>query len=127
MRFAGRLVARRDLARPANANPETAGEPGTSPPDADEIATMKDLYDAEVRYTDDSLGELFAILDAAGILPDAVIAVVADHGESLGEHGSPTDATADGASRKWCAPSTSCLRSSRGWGSKRPTVWTAWT
>jgi arylsulfatase A-like enzyme len=87
MRFAGRLVGRGDLARPTNANPRTAGEPGASPPDAEGIANMKDLYDAEVRYTDDSLGELFAILDAAGILPDAVIAVVADHGESLGEHG----------------------------------------
>jgi arylsulfatase A-like enzyme len=48
---------------------------------------MRDLYDAEVRYTDDSLGEFFAILDAAGILSDAVIAVLGDHGESLGEHG----------------------------------------
>jgi len=86
-KFAGRLVARKDLPYPANTNPETTLEPGTSPPDAAGVATMKDLYDAEVRYTDDAMAELFAMLDAAGILDDAVIAVVADHGESLGEHG----------------------------------------
>jgi arylsulfatase A-like enzyme len=87
MRFAGRLVGRKAQVYPTNANPQTRREPEASPPDAEGIATMKNLYDAEVRYTDDSLGELFAMLDAAGILQDAVIAVVADHGESLGEHG----------------------------------------
>jgi arylsulfatase A-like enzyme len=87
MKFAGRLFARKGLAYPANTNPETTHEPEASPPDAARVATMKDLYDAEVRYTDDALTELFALLDTAGILQDAVIAVVADHGESLGEHG----------------------------------------
>jgi len=87
MRFAGRLVGRKALANPINANPETTRESEASRPGAEKIATMKDLYDAEVRYTDDSLGELFAMLGEAGILQDAVIAVVADHGESLGEHG----------------------------------------
>jgi arylsulfatase len=87
MKFAGRLFARKGLPRSTNANPETTRESGPSPSDAAEVATMKDLYDAEARYTDDALAELFAMLDAAGILEDAVIAVVADHGESLGEHG----------------------------------------
>jgi arylsulfatase A-like enzyme len=87
MKFAGRLVGRKDLPRPANANPGTTGEPPASPPDAAGVAVMQDLYDAEVRYTDDALAELFAMLDAYGILGDAVVAVVADHGESLGEHG----------------------------------------
>jgi arylsulfatase A-like enzyme len=86
-KFSGRLFAREGLPYPTNANPETTREPGSSPPDAAAVATMKDLYDAEVRYTDDALAELFALLDAAGVLKDAVIAVVADHGESLGEHG----------------------------------------
>jgi arylsulfatase A-like enzyme len=86
-KFTGRLFARKGLPYSTNANPETTREPEVSLPDAAEIAIMKDLYDAEVRYTDDALAELFAMLDAAGILEDAVIAVVADHGESLGEHG----------------------------------------
>jgi arylsulfatase A-like enzyme len=87
MKFAGRLFARKDLPYSTNANPETTREPEASPPDAAGIATMKDLYDAEVRYTDDALAELLAVLGAADILEDAVIAVVADHGESLGERG----------------------------------------
>jgi len=87
MKFTGRLFARKGLSYPTNANPETTRESEASPPDAAGIAIMKDLYDAEVRYTDDALAELLAMLDAAGILEDAAIAVVADHGESLGEHG----------------------------------------
>jgi arylsulfatase A-like enzyme len=84
--FVGRLLTRKELPRPRNTNPETADRHG-SPPPAAAVATMKQLYDAEVRYTDDALAELLAMLDAAGVLGDAVIAVVADHGESLGEHG----------------------------------------
>ena len=58
----------------------------TAPPPA-ATETMRKLYDAELRYTDDALAELFALLDEAGLLGDAVVAVVADHGESLGENG----------------------------------------
>ncbi len=45
------------------------------------------LYDAEIRYLDQSLGELFAFLKAAGLYRGSVIALSADHGESFGEHG----------------------------------------
>ena len=43
-------------------------------------------YDAEVAYTDDCVGKLLDGLAQAG-LEDAVVAVVSDHGEGLGEHG----------------------------------------
>lgn len=43
-------------------------------------------YDAEVAYADHCVGQLLDGLEKAG-LGDAVIAVVADHGEGLGDHG----------------------------------------
>ncbi|MCE9636377.1 MAG: sulfatase-like hydrolase/transferase [Planctomycetes bacterium] len=46
-------------------------------------------YDGEVAYTDHQVGRLLDGLAAAG-LGGAVVAVVADHGESLGEHGEAT-------------------------------------
>jgi arylsulfatase A-like enzyme len=46
-----------------------------------------DLYDAEIRYLDQSLGELFAFLKAARLYDGSLIALTADHGESFGEHG----------------------------------------
>jgi arylsulfatase A-like enzyme len=52
----------------------------------DEVAAFVNLYDAEIRYTDQSIGELLAVLDTLGEREDTVIAVTADHGESLGEH-----------------------------------------
>jgi choline-sulfatase len=46
-------------------------------------------YDAEVAYVDHCVGTLLAGLADAG-RGDATVCVVADHGESLGEHGEPT-------------------------------------
>jgi arylsulfatase A-like enzyme len=58
-----------------------------TPPDPESARWMQGLYDAEVVETDAAFGTLMELLDEAGILDDAVVAVVADHGESLGEHG----------------------------------------
>jgi arylsulfatase A-like enzyme/Tfp pilus assembly protein PilF len=44
-------------------------------------------YDAEVAYTDAMIGRLIADLDAAHQLDRTLVVLVADHGESLGEHG----------------------------------------
>jgi arylsulfatase A-like enzyme len=44
-------------------------------------------YDGEIRYVDDQIGRLFDALRRLGRFDDALIAVVADHGESFGEHG----------------------------------------
>jgi arylsulfatase A-like enzyme/Tfp pilus assembly protein PilF len=50
----------------------------------------KDPYDGCIAYVDATLGKLFAELRAAGIYDNALIAVMSDHGESLGEHGENT-------------------------------------
>jgi arylsulfatase A-like enzyme len=44
-------------------------------------------YDAEIRYADAKLGELFAFLRERGLDRDTVIAITADHGETLAEPG----------------------------------------
>ena len=44
-------------------------------------------YDGEVAWTDELLGRLRAILEARGLWSNAVVVVMADHGEALGEHG----------------------------------------
>jgi arylsulfatase A-like enzyme len=52
----------------------------------DEIAAFVDLYDAEIRFTDAALDALLDVLDELGLRDDTVVALTADHGESLGEH-----------------------------------------
>ena len=47
-------------------------------------------YDAEVAYTDATLGKMVDALRAAGQLDRTLVIVAADHGESLGEHGERT-------------------------------------
>jgi len=44
-------------------------------------------YDAEIAFVDQQLGRLIDWLDANGRRDRTLIVVVADHGESLGEHG----------------------------------------
>ena len=44
-------------------------------------------YDGEIAYTDSAMGKLIAGLRARGLYDGALIAVMADHGEALGEHG----------------------------------------
>ena len=44
------------------------------------------LYDGEIAYADWALGQLVAFLKANGWYDGAVIVVVGDHGEGLGEH-----------------------------------------
>ena len=44
-------------------------------------------YDGEVAYADELVGRLLAPLRAKGTLEHTIVAVTADHGEGLGEHG----------------------------------------
>jgi arylsulfatase len=44
-------------------------------------------YDANIRVTDDYLGEVLEQARGLGLLEDALLVMTADHGESLGEHG----------------------------------------
>jgi choline-sulfatase len=47
-------------------------------------------YDGEVAYTDAAIGRLFEHLERSGLFSRAAILIVADHGESLGDHGERT-------------------------------------
>ena len=58
------------------------------PPFKDRYASQP--YDGEIAYVDSVLGKLFAELRKHGIFDETMIAVMADHGESLGAHGENT-------------------------------------
>ena len=45
------------------------------------------LYDGEIRFVDDQLEDLFAILRSLGVMDRTIISVVSDHGEEFYEHG----------------------------------------
>jgi arylsulfatase len=47
----------------------------------------RDLYDGEVRYTDDGLGELVAGLRERGAWDETLFVLTSDHGEQFLEHG----------------------------------------
>jgi choline-sulfatase len=48
------------------------------------------LYDGEIAYTDAQLSRLFEGIRRQGLEPKTLVAVLGDHGESLGEHGETT-------------------------------------
>ena len=50
----------------------------------------KEPYDGEIGYMDSVVGKLFQELKVRGLFDGAIIAVMADHGESLGAHGEDT-------------------------------------
>jgi len=47
-------------------------------------------YDGEIAYADSAVGKLLSQLRVRGLYEGALIAVMADHGEALGEHGEDT-------------------------------------
>ena len=52
-----------------------------------DLANIKELYLACIRYVDDNFNRLFAWLKEEGWYDDAIIIVTSDHGESFMEHG----------------------------------------
>ncbi len=48
------------------------------------------LYDGEIAYADSALGNFVGYLKAHGWYENAIIVIVGDHGEGLGEHGEDT-------------------------------------
>ena len=67
--------------------PELGEILGGAPPTPEQFSKMLDLYDGEIEYMDHHLGRLFAALRETGRYDDALIVVIADHGELFGEHG----------------------------------------
>ena len=53
---------------------------------------VQGAYDSEIAWTDSLVGRLLDALEASGRLDQTLVAVVGDHGESLGEHGEQTHA-----------------------------------
>lgn len=53
----------------------------------DEQQLLVDLYDGEIRSTDDALRDFFDALDTRGLLEESLVIVTADHGDAFGEHG----------------------------------------
>ncbi len=51
------------------------------------LARARDLYDGEIRGTDDALRALVDHLARRGLMKSTVLVVTADHGEELGDHG----------------------------------------
>ncbi|MGH9644508.1 MAG: sulfatase-like hydrolase/transferase, partial [Terriglobales bacterium] len=57
------------------------------PPEPYKTRYKKQPYDGEIAYADSQLGKLFRTLKASGLYDNTLIAMTADHGESLGAHG----------------------------------------
>ncbi len=53
----------------------------------EEVAYVRALYDAQIRFWDDELGLLLDALAVTGLRERTVVVVAADHGESFLEHG----------------------------------------
>jgi arylsulfatase A-like enzyme/uncharacterized membrane protein YbhN (UPF0104 family) len=56
-------------------------------PPAEQRDEMHRLYKGEIAYLDANFGRLIERLEALGLYDDAVIALVADHGEEFQDHG----------------------------------------
>ncbi len=86
------LAAHREHCAPANdldlrGLEEKMRECGVGALDPERLALWRDLYDAEVRYTDAELKPLLARLSAADLRENTIVVLVSDHGEAFGEHG----------------------------------------
>jgi arylsulfatase A-like enzyme/Tfp pilus assembly protein PilF len=60
------------------------------PPEPYKTRYAKALYDGEIAYVDSVMGKFLTELKSRGLYDGALIALTADHGESLGAHGEDT-------------------------------------
>jgi len=75
--YEGQLVATNYLRNPAIAQGMTVRD----------LEHVRALYDGEIRFTDDMLGEMLAALERKGRDRQSLIVVTADHGEEFFDHG----------------------------------------
>jgi arylsulfatase A-like enzyme len=52
----------------------------------DDLKIIQALYDGEISYLDDKIGELVQFIESLGILDETVLVLTSDHGDCLGEH-----------------------------------------
>jgi arylsulfatase A-like enzyme len=76
----------RDFLRQYNAQPYRWMAPLPQPLSPLQAQVLRDIYDAEVAYQDHLLGSVFDTLRHTGLEQNTLVAIVADHGEGLGEH-----------------------------------------
>ncbi|MEN9226337.1 MAG: sulfatase [Thermostichus sp. HHBFW_bins_43] len=76
----------RDFLRQYNGQPYRWMAPLPEPLSPLQAQVLSDIYDAEVAYQDHLLGSVFETLRQTGLEHNTLVAVVADHGEGLGEH-----------------------------------------
>ncbi len=55
----------------------------------DDVRYLNALYDSEIKFTDEHDGRLLDHIKAKGLYDDALIVIVADHGEAFLERGDP--------------------------------------
>ncbi len=60
------------------------------PPEPYKTRYASALYDGAIAYQDEAVGKLLRQLKLRGLYDDTIMAVMADHGESLGAHGEDT-------------------------------------
>ena len=60
---------------------------GTVSPKRTDFGILRALYEGDLTYLDERIGELADHLRRLGILDDTLLIVTSDHGEELGEHG----------------------------------------
>lgn len=52
----------------------------------DEVEMLRALYDGELHYLDQQIGNLVQFLKSNNLLDDTMLVITADHGDCLGEH-----------------------------------------
>jgi arylsulfatase A-like enzyme len=82
---ARRMVS--DFIAELEAEPADALNKRREPVDAQTLAGLQDLYDAEVASWDAGLAEFFRQLELRGFLSNALVVITSDHGEEFQEHG----------------------------------------
>jgi arylsulfatase A-like enzyme len=58
----------------------------SDPRGQEDILILKALYDGQLNYLDEKIGELLRFIDSQKGLEDTVLIVTSDHGDCLGEH-----------------------------------------
>ncbi len=57
-------------------------------PDAEDQSQLTALYDQEIRHFDEQFANLLETLESRALLDNTILAITADHGEELFDHGS---------------------------------------
>jgi arylsulfatase A-like enzyme len=52
----------------------------------EDFVILRGLYDGEVSYVDYCVGQVYTMLQEAGVLRNTLLIITSDHGENLGEH-----------------------------------------